>query len=205
MTNQQIILQRAQELFIRFGIKNMTMDDIARELGMSKKTIYLYVNNKADLVQKALRTYIATETQVLKDAVANSGNALEEMLTLINFISTHLREFDSRVFHELEKYYSEAFKQYQEYRDKTILSYFSENLEKGIKQGVYRKDINPEVISLFYVYGSDVLFDPQIFPSKRFPFITAYHQIAEYHLRGILSKKGVELLEQSKLLKTLEP
>ncbi|MFN8276457.1 MAG: TetR/AcrR family transcriptional regulator [Chitinophagales bacterium] len=204
LTNQQIILQRAKELFMRFGIKNMTMDDIARELGMSKKTIYLYVYNKSDLVVKALRHHIQAETQVLQQAVSNNANAIEELLTLIHFINTHFREFDSRVYHELQKYYADAFTEYSEYRDKTILNYFMENIRKGINQGVYRADLEAEVISRFYVYGSDVLLNQQLFPSKKFPFIEVYRQVVEYHLRGIVSKKGLEVLENNKFLKTLE-
>ena len=203
-SNQQKILQKSKELFLRYGVKNLTMDEIAKELGMSKKTVYMYVQNKRDLVLKVMRTYINEEAKQLTQVVKDSPNALIEMLTMVSFISNHLREFNPSVYFELQRYYPETFALYTEYREKVVLKYMVQNIESGIKQEVYRADINPEIIARVYIFATDILVDQKLFPAKKYHFVHLYKQFAEYHLRGILSKKGLQLLDKSELLKTLE-
>jgi len=205
MSQLNNIITKSTGLFLRYGVKNLTMDEIAKELGMSKKTIYLYVDNKADLVQKVMQAHLDKETAFIKEVQKTSANALEENLRMITFMSGELQEFKSVTFFELQKYYPESYALFNEHREKVALKHILNNLKAGIKEGLYRKDINADIVGRIFVSALDILIDQQRFPSKRYNFFVLYKEFINYHLGGILTPKGATYLEQSKLLKSLMP
>ena len=205
MSQLENIISKSGELFLRYGVKNLTMDEIAKQLGMSKKTIYQYVTNKSDLVQKVMQAHLDREDAFMKEVKKNSKNSLEENLRMITFMSEELQGFNTVIFFELEKYYPESYALFNEHREKVALRNIFNNLKAGIKEGLYRKDINTEIVSRIFVSGLDILIDQQRFPSKKFHFYNLYREFINYHLGGILTPKGVTALEQTKLLKLLMP
>jgi AcrR family transcriptional regulator len=200
---QQILL-KSLELFLRFGVKNLTMDEIARELGMSKKTIYQYVENKSDLVFKATQAYLLHEADEVDKIIKTSKNAVEEILRMIGYISHHLKEFNPAAFHDLQKYYPESFVLFNDYRQKNLLKIIQNNIANGVSEGLYRDNLDADIIAKIYIQAADILIDEQWFPSKKYSFVTIYKEFANYHLRGIVSPKGLKYLEQNNLLKTLQ-
>jgi AcrR family transcriptional regulator len=180
------------------------MDAIAKELGVSKKTLYQCVANKADLVLKITKGYIAAEHKELDEVTLTSQNAIDEMMHMVGYFTTHLREFNTTTYLELQRYYPYAFALITDYRDKVVLKCIIANIENGISQGMYRADVNPEIIGRVYIYALDVLISPQLFPPQKYHFVSLYKEFVQYHLRGILSPKGLKFLEQSQLLKSLE-
>jgi TetR/AcrR family transcriptional regulator, cholesterol catabolism regulator len=198
------IMHRVLELFFKYGIKSLTMDDVARELAISKKTLYLHVENKADLVLKTTQAYIDAENQELAEATLVSGNALDEMMHMVNYFTTHLRDFNASTYLELQRYYPESYALISAYREQVVLKSIILNLQTGKTEGLYRDDFNPEIIGRIYIYALDLLVSPQLFPPQKYHFITLYKEFVHYHLCGILSPKGLTLLAQSQLLKTIE-
>ncbi len=91
MTIEQQILAKSTELFIKYGLKNLTMDEIARELGMSKKTIYQYCENKAELIEKSMRAHIKKEECDLVLIEGKAKNAIDETLLMFEYIMDHIR------------------------------------------------------------------------------------------------------------------
>lgn len=180
------------------------MDDIARELGMSKKTIYQYVQNKSDLVKKVMQSYLDREVTVIEEVGKNAQNALEENVRMLTYMSRELQTFNASVFAELQKYYPDSYALFNEYREKVSLQHILKNLERGIREGLYRDDMNPEIVARIYVYALDILIDQQRFPSRRYHFYTLYMEFVNYHLAGILTEKGQKVLRQGKLLKLIE-
>jgi AcrR family transcriptional regulator len=205
MSQLNNIISKSGELFLRYGVKSLTMDEIAKQLGMSKKTIYQYVSNKSDLVQKVMQAHLDKEDLCIREAQKNSKNALEENLRMITFMSEELRGFNAVIFFELQKYYPESYALFNEHREKVALRNILNNLKAGIKEGLYRKDINTEIVSRIFVSGLDILIDQQRFPSKKYHFYDLYKEFVNYHLGGILTPKGLAYLEQSKILKSLMP
>jgi len=205
MSQLNNIIAKSAELFLRYGVKNLTMDEIARQLGMSKKTIYLYVANKSDLVKKVMQAHLDKEDTFIKEVQKTSKNALEENLRTMTFMSQELQGFNAVVFFELQKYYPESYALFNEHKEKVALRRILNNLKAGIKEGLYRKDIDTEIVSRIFVSALDILIDQQRFPSKKYHFYNLYKEFVNYHLGGILTPKGVTYLEQSKLLKSLMP
>lgn len=203
MGTRDIIISKCNELFLRYGVKNLTMDDIARELGMSKKTIYLYVSNKADLVKKVMQAHLDREIAFIEEIGKNATNAIEENVRLLTYMSKELQSFNSSVFFELQKYYPESYDLFNVYREKVSLPHILRNLERGISEGLYRDNLDPTIVARIYVYALDILIDQQRFPAKKFNFYTLYMEFVQYHLSGILTPKGTKYLEQSKLLKQI--
>lgn len=196
MTQFQSLLIKSRDLFIKYGVKSLTMDEIARELGMSKKTIYLHVENKADLVMKVVTLYLDDEKKQMDLILHNSKNSIEEMVHMMRYLLTNFSELNTSAIYDMQKYYPKAWSMFNEYRNNYVLERIKDNLKKGIEQGVYRNDMEPEVIGRIYVAGIDMMLNQHVFPSKQFQFLNIYRQFINYHLRGIVSVKGLKFLEQ---------
>lgn len=195
------LLVKSRDLFKRYGVKNLTMDDIARELGMSKKTIYQQVENKAELVKKSMQYYLTEEREKMKEILESKPNSVDAMIELFSYFIGQISEFNPLAFHELQKYYPETWEIYIEYRNFYFHSKIVGNIEEGMKQGVYREGLDPDIISKLYINGFDLLLDPNIFPPKKYVFLSVYKEFLNYHLRGILSAKGLKFLEQHNVFK----
>jgi AcrR family transcriptional regulator len=205
MSQLDNIITKSGELFLRYGLKSLTMDEIARQLGMSKKTIYQYVSNKSDLVHKVVQAQLDKENKFIKEVQKTSKNAVEENLRMMTFMCEDLQGFNTTTFFELQKYYPESYALFNEHREKVGLQHILTNLKAGIREGHYRRDINAEIVSRIFVSALYILIDEQRFPSKKYHFYSLYKEFVNYHLGGILTPKGATYLEQSKLLKSLMP
>ena len=205
MSQLNNIISKSSELFLRYGLKNLTMDEIARQMGMSKKTIYLYVSNKSDLVQKVMQAHLDKEDGFIKEVQKTSKNALEENIRMMTFMCEDLQGFNAVVFFELQKYYPDSYALFNEHREKVALRRILNNLKAGIKEGLYRRDIDVEIVSRIFISALDILIDQQRFPSKKYNFLVLYKEFVNYHLGGILTPKGEAFLVESKLLKSLMP
>lgn len=204
LKNQQQLhlLQKSAELFKKYGVKSYTMDDVAKELGMSKKTIYQHVENKAELVKLTMQYYLSVEREQLEAILKTSKSSVDELIEMVAYFISQVREFNPSVLNDLQKYYPETWEIYNEYRFRFMLDMLTKNLEQGVKQGVYRGDLNADVIARLYIGNVDVLINQDLFPSKKYVFSDAYKEYLNYHLRGIVSAKGLKYLEQHNLFKS---
>src|ERR1035437_7762352 len=144
------IIEKAGKLFMQFGIRSQTMDDIARELGISKKTLYQYVTDKEDLVQKTFFLHFENEKCCIKTIHDNYVNAIEEMFEISKHVSEHLKVIHPSINYDVKKYHPNAWKIFLEYRNKFIYKTISENMEKGIKEELYRQNLNIPVLTRLY-------------------------------------------------------
>jgi len=204
LKNKQLVhlLQKSGELFKKYGVKSYTMDDVAKELGMSKKTIYQFVENKAELVKLTMEQYLAEERTQLEAILKTSKNSVDEMIQMVAYFFNQVREFNPSALNDLQKYYPETWTIYNEYRFDFMLRMLTKNMEDGIEQGLYRNDLNSNTIAKIYIGTIDVLINQQFFPSKKYVFIDTYKEYLNYHLRGIVSAKGLKYLEQHNLFKS---
>lgn len=205
MKNQQQqlhLLQKSGELFKKYGVKSYTMDDVAKELGMSKKTIYRFVENKAELVKLTMQYYLTEERTQLEAILKISENSVDELIDMVSYFFNQVREFNPSALNDLQKYYPETWAIYNEYRFHFILGMITKNLESGVKQGVYRNNLKADVIARLYIGNVEVLINQELFPSKKYVFMDTYKEYLNYHLRGIVSAKGLKYLEQHNLFKS---
>lgn len=191
------ILIRAAELFTKYGVKSMTMDDIARQIGISKKTLYQFVDNKRDLVKKTIETHISDEECLMTEAVSQEfGNAIDQLMMMTKAVGSQMKEMHPSVIFDLKKYHPEAFRCLTDHRDQFIRTNISDNLNRGIKEGVYRDNINPEILVQLYLSMVNVILDPESTALKNYSSEVIYLEMIRYHIRGIASAKGRAYLKE---------
>ncbi len=190
------ILEQAGQVFMRYGMKSVTMDDIARELKMSKKTLYKYVSDKGDLLAKVMTNHCQTEQAQCLEILNASNNAIDEMISITKHVGSMIKEIHPSIHYDLEKYYPEAWKIMADHKNEFVITCVEKNLLRGIEEGLYRENLDAKIISTIYVHKMDLVFDGQIFPSKDFRFENVYFEMMRYHLRGIASKKGLIYLKE---------
>lgn len=190
------ILMQASELFSKYGIKSMTMDDISRQLGISKKTLYQYVDNKKELVKKSIQIHIDEEQCCMADVLCSEGNAVDELMMMTKMVSSQMKEMHPSVIYDLKKYHIEAYRCLTNHRDDFIYTNIKRNLEDGMKSGLYRENINPEILTQLYLSMVNVIMDPESSTLGDHSNADIYTEMIRYHIRGIASSKGREYLKQ---------
>ncbi len=173
----QKILDQATILFMQYGVKSLTMDDLARHMGMSKKTLYQVVSDKAELVARGIQCYLDNDHCELEQIHTESENAIEEMFLIAQRVSEHLRKMHPSIMFDLEKYYPKAFQLFEEYKMKVLMSSVARNIENGIKQGLYRDNVNIPIVAGIYIGRMDLMFDQQLFPASKYSPTDVYFEV----------------------------
>ncbi|MFM7022586.1 MAG: TetR/AcrR family transcriptional regulator [Flavobacteriales bacterium] len=192
MDNQEYELyRRTAEVYITKGIKNITMDDMAKELKVSKKTLYKYVKDRPELAAKSMQWQLEHDKKVINGILAKNLNAVEELCELSNFHMANVQKLHPSVHRDLQKYYKESWTQFVEYLTVFLHNTILGNINKGIKEGLYRNDFNAEVITKLYISKADIVFNADVFPVNKFNFGEVYMEMVKYHLSGIANEKGL--------------
>jgi len=191
------ILNGALHLFMRYGIKSLTMDDISRELGISKKTLYLYVMDKDDLVNQAVIGHLSSEERECNDLLSHHHSPIGEMLEIIKWqFRNHGRMHQSALF-DLKKYHPNSFNEFLSFKTRVIKPRLINNLKRGIASEVYHSDMNIEFTVQVYLHLIDITFSPDIMGFSNIGKIM--FELIKYHLFSITSIKG-----RKQLVKELE-
>lgn len=197
METEKKITEGALRLYLKYGVKSVTMDDVAKYLGVSKKTLYQYVSNKVELIDKCLTMYFDEHVTQIEAIIKETSNPIDELLSIDKNVCGAANERNPSLFYEIQKYYPAIYKKLMEISGKYTYSSLINNLELGIEMGLYRDDMNIQIIAKFYVARIDNLIDTDIFPVAEFDFKELVDQNFMYHLRGIVSRKGLDYLEQT--------
>jgi len=198
------ILEESSKLFIRYGIRSMSIDDVARQLGISKKTLYQYFADKKELVQSVMKYHMDQTNNSFHGMKETPGNAIDILLRVSQILIEQMGQMNPSVTYDLSKYYPEAFKTLMDYKRGQVLDHIERNLQQGIKEGLYRKDMNTRVIAYFYLIRMDqfMSMEPDDEKMKNTSSAEILTELFIYHVRGIVNPKGLEYLE-SKLVKEL--
>jgi TetR/AcrR family transcriptional regulator, cholesterol catabolism regulator len=199
MNQEDAILAKSKELFFRLGVKSVTMDDLAREMGVSKKTIYQFVSNKSELVEKVMRKHVEEEKDSMLQLISNPGNAIDQTLSIIKNVLAHMKNIHPSSIYDIQKYYPKTWKVFLEFKNDFILKTIEQNLQKGVDEGFYRKDMNTHVIARLYINAIEYIVNPTFFPSIQYNFSNIYLEYIRYHIRGVVSEKGREYLKTLQL------
>ncbi|MCF4100309.1 TetR/AcrR family transcriptional regulator [Gillisia sp. M10.2A] len=190
------ILEKAAEMFLNIGFKSVTMDDIANELGISKKTIYTHFSTKSKLVEAAALYIFDTISTGIKAISKQELNVVEETYAIKNFALTHLKSEKSSPLYQLNKYYPKVAAVLREKQFEVMQDCVVENLQRGIASGHYRKDIPIPFISRIYFAGITGIKDNNLFPIEDFGVIPLMENYLEYHVRAIVTEKGLTTLNK---------
>ncbi len=188
------IIEGASQLFMRYGFRSVTMDDIASHLAISKKTIYQFFKNKDELVTTISSSHMDMEKDDYSRIEGGSTNAIEEIFEVSNCFREHMHEMNPKILFELRKYHPDAWAVYTRFKTEFIKNHIVRNIERGISEGYYREELDPEVLATFRVEQVEMIFDVQKFPKDRFDFHHVQMQLFDHFVHGLLTPKGKELL-----------
>ncbi len=189
------ILEKTAEMFITLGIKSVSMDDIAAELSISKKTLYKYVSDKTDLVQKTFYYKFENKKQEIVAMAEKSANAIEEVLMIFEMIVNMTKNFNPNLEHDLKKYYRPISEKFINHRLEHTFTVTKRNLERGISEGIYRKDIDAETIAKQHALSLTGNFEKTSNLFKDFDCADAIRERIFYHLHAICNENGLEILK----------
>lgn len=188
------IIYTATDLFLKLGVRSITMNDIANELGISKKTIYEHFDNKTELIKQCSFSFAKSITEDINAVCALNKNPIEEMFEIKKVVLAKLKRVQFSPQFQLQKYYPKISEAVQKSQFEQITFCTISNLERGMVDGVYRKNIDPDLIARFYFNGITGIRNKDIFPQQDFSASYISDEFLEYHLRGIATPEGLSLL-----------
>lgn len=195
---QDRILHKAQELMFQTGVRHVTMDDLATQLGISKKTIYNYYKDKDSLVTAVVEKELANHKLICDQSMIVAENAVHEISLLMDVIQEMFNRINPLALFEIEKYFPLAFEKIKKHKDDYIYSMISMNLEKGIQEGLYRKEIDINILSKYRLETSLIPFNIHLFPTNKFDMLKVNLQIIEHFVYGVATLEGHKLMDKYK-------
>lgn len=195
MELQERILLKGDELFRRYGIRSITMDDIAKHLGVSKKTIYQHYPDKDELVIEVTKLNISRHFEEVENCCGPaSSDAIAEMFAVNNSVGEMIRSFNPIMFYDLQKYHPKAWLQFREFRNKYVLNKIIDNMNRGVAEGLYRTDFDINIISRMRLEQVDMTFNYEIYPPSDFQFHVVMQELTLHFLHGMVNEKGLALI-----------
>jgi AcrR family transcriptional regulator len=192
------IIQGGEELFLQAGIKSITMDDIARHLGMSKKTIYQFFKDKNELVIALVKKKLKEDEEQITEIISKSTNVIDEMINMMKCSEDIFSRINPIVIHDMQKYHPDAWAEFQKFKAEVLINTLEELLTKGVKQGYIRPELDVKIIARMRVSQVEMGFNTSIFPLAEFNPWKVQVQFLEHFNYGICTLKGYKLLNQYK-------
>ena len=183
---------------MRYGIRSISMDEIANHLGMSKKTIYQFYADKDSLVDDVINIEINKSKEDCTGQRSKSENALQEVFLAIDMVQEMLKHMNPSVLYDLEKYHAKAYRKFTEHKNKFFTDVIKTNLEWGIKDGLYRDDLNIDLLTRFRLVSMFLMFDTENFPVSKFSASDVVAAITDNFIMGISTPKGQKLIQKYK-------
>jgi AcrR family transcriptional regulator len=192
------ILKGAEELFLKYGVRSVSMDDIARHLSISKKTIYQYFVDKDEIVTQVTSNHLAQTKAGFDQLTSASKNALDELMRIQMFMKKNMQDMNPALLFDLRKYHPKAWAAWSEHKNKEIRESVVRNLKQGIEEGLYRSNLNPEILAILRIESIQWLYDGQIVPSDKYKMGDVQVQMLDHFMYGLLTDKGRKLYEKHK-------
>lgn len=204
METQDKILKTSLDLFFKYGIKRVTMDDIARELGMSKKTIYQFYKEKDDLVSQLCKIELDKQVKEFSTLQEEAIDPLHEILLISEKIRVMLQPITPVFFLDLQKFYPKAYEQFRSFREFCTSTLIVKNIKVGVEMGLYRKDINIPFTAEYRMAQIDMLMFGNYFTFDSITFSRAHELVLDMFVYSICSVKGHKLINNYKKIKDEE-
>ncbi|MEM6965425.1 MAG: TetR/AcrR family transcriptional regulator [Bacteroidota bacterium] len=190
------ILTKAENLFFKYGVKSISMDDLARQLGISKKTLYQSVENKKDLIMQVFQNHAQKEIEAVAQIRTDTVDAIDEMIGVALYVIPTLRKISPTFIYDIKKYYHDAWNLMEQYNSAEVYRMIKDNIERGKKEEVYRAEINTDIIAKLYVAKCLIIVDEELFPLPDYNKEILLKEHMKYHIRGIATTKGLRMLDK---------
>lgn len=187
---------------MRYGLRSVSMDEIANQLGISKKTIYQYYADKDSLVSEVIGMVVEENKKGCLGYREVSENAVHEVFIVMEMVENLLRHMNPVVMFDLEKYHPKAFALVNEYRNKFMYDMIKSNMEMGIEQELYRSELDADVLTRYRLTTIFLMFNPELFPPAKYQAIRVITEITDHFLYGLVTTKGYKLIQKYKQLRT---
>jgi AcrR family transcriptional regulator len=195
------IMQAAHELFYQFGIRSITMDDIAKHLSISKKTIYRFFDEKDQIVNACCSGDLSDHGCRMEEIAKNSKDAIHEMMGFMNHLSGMFSAMNPNLFYDLQKFHPDAWKAFRNFKEQKMMMMVEDNLKRGIKEGLYRADINIKVLARLRIEQVELGLNPVVFPPAKFNFREVQLALLDHFIHGITTLKGHKLINKYRQIK----
>ena len=192
------ILTEIDMLFSRYGIRSVTMDDIAKHLGMSKKTIYQHFSDKNKLVITLMKSKIASQVCIIDKGFEGVENAVHELFVAVDNLEEMLSNTNPTLFFDLQKYYPAAWALFKDFKEYVLYEKVLDNLKRGIEEQYYRAEINLEIIARMRIEQIDMAFNQMVFSVQKFSTSQVIRELTDHFLYGICTDKGQKLISDFK-------
>jgi len=196
MEAKERIMIKASELFMQYGIRSVSMDDIANNLGMSKKTLYQYYADKDELVHAVFDAHI---TRMQGDCIScahHAKDAVHELFLTLEEIMDEFSNMNPMLLHDLQKFHFRTYEVFTQYKNKFLTEMVRQNIERGIAEELYRPDLNIEVLTKFRLESMMLPFDVNVFPPGKFGLSETTGIIMELFIYGLVTLKGHKLIQK---------
>ncbi|WP_162796343.1 TetR/AcrR family transcriptional regulator [Pedobacter namyangjuensis] len=199
MEVKEYIVEEADKLFCQYGFKSVTMDDIAKHLGISKKTIYQHFSDKNELVNILIEDRLNCQECLTQESAKNADNAVEEIFYSLVSMNQSLANMNPKMFYDLQKYHPQAWIFFKEFKEKALGKSIRKNLERGITEGVYREDIKIDILTQLRLDHVEIIFNNHShYIMDKYNIAQVMIEITEHFLYGICNDKGLNLLKNYK-------
>lgn len=166
------------------------MDDIARSVGVSKKTIYQHYKDKNSIIAKVVKTHFERQKHLIEETTTDTENCIEELYEMSKCMRMSVETVNPAVMYDLERFYPRVFKEFTRFKEEFIFEHIKASLRRGIKEGYFRDDINIEILARLRMAQVQISFDPEIFPKDKFDFQEVHRQLFKHFALGLLTDNG---------------
>jgi hypothetical protein len=187
---------KAEEMFLQFGIRSVSMDDIANGLGMSKKTLYQYYADKDELVDAVIEGHIGEAEKKCLGCRHNAKDAIHEIFLTMEHITAELSNMNPMLLYDLEKFHYRSYQRFKQYKDKFLAELIRKNIEWGMKDELYRQEINVDVMSKFRLECIMIPFNVVVFPPGKYNLASLSEEIIQHFVYGLATIKGHKLIQK---------
>jgi AcrR family transcriptional regulator len=192
------ILKGSEELFMKYGVRSISMDDIARHLSVSKKTIYQHFTDKEEIVTQVSQTHLDRNVSLMNGLCDDAENAIDELSKISVFIKQNMEDMNPSLLFDLRKYHPKAWEVWMDHKNKYIYESVVRNLNQGIEDGHFRPEIKTEIIAATRMVLIEAAFDELIFPKDKFNLVEVQSEIFDHFVYGICTEKGRKLYQKYK-------
>lgn len=178
----------------KLGVRAVTMDDIARQIGISKKTIYQHFTDKDDIVLQVTKSHLEQDQKEMAYCMTTaSADPIHQLLSMSEMIRQNVNELNPGMLIDIQRHYPKAWEIFLDFKEKHIITSILENLRAGVEQALYRSDLDMDVMARLRIESIQIGFDDRVFPNNRTSMLAIQEQLLHHFIRGLLTEKGLTL------------
>ena len=196
--SKERIKLRAHDMVMQYGMRSVSMDDLANSLGISKKTIYQYYADKDELMLEVVESVLARNQQSCERDKKNAENAIHEIFLAMDMIAEMFRTMNPSLMFDMQKYHPDAYTCFQKHKNEYLFNTLRKNLVRGIEEGLYREEMKVDVVARFRVESMLIAFHPEFLRSTKHPLAVLQQELLELFLYGLVNSKGHKMIAKYK-------